>query len=44
MQQTIESSKQEIVFEEKKETETVEQNSTDEVNVEKVDNQDYRCL
>ena len=40
VQQTIESSKQEIVFEEKKETETVEQNSTDEVNVEKVDNQD----
>ena len=40
VQQTIDSSKQEIVFEEKKETETLEQNSTDEINAEKVDNQD----
>ena len=36
--QTIESSKQEIVFEEKKETEDVKQSSADEVNnAEKVD-------
>ena len=40
VQQTIDSSKQEMVFEEKKETETLEQNSTDEINAEKVDNQD----
>ena len=32
IEQTIESSKQEIVFEEKKEAEAVEQNSTDDAN------------